>query len=214
MRDFNGMTRSDVRRGPTRKSGRNSAGSGLERASNRDGDAVPLRGFFSELPAPGARERVVLRPPVVLGRLPGRCEPPRFLEAMQCGKERAGLNHERPARDLLDAAGDAEPCCSPVVSAFRIRRSSVPWRSVVREDDISCSLSSFDTRAQHGEFPIECQPETRKRKDRQPLRFNERRWNAARPAAGSRPFQEMPYRRRQWRPRLPCPDTHVRRGRT
>src|SRR5262249_40643559 len=85
------------------------------------------------LPArPG--ERVVLRPPIVLGGLPFRGEPTRFLEAMEGRGQRAGLDHEGAARDLFDAARDAEAV--PLAGRERLQDQQVEralqqWRSLV-----------------------------------------------------------------------------------
>src|SRR3977135_2452776 len=58
----------------------------------------------------GSREAVVLGAAIVLGVAPFRLQPPFVVQAVERGKQRAGLHLERAARDLLDAAGDPEPC--------------------------------------------------------------------------------------------------------
>ena len=80
----------------------------FERAGNGERDLVPLRGFLAELFAARAGERVVLRAPVVLRRLPGGSQPSGFFQTVQCRKQGTGLDDERPVRELFDAARDAK----------------------------------------------------------------------------------------------------------
>src|SRR5690606_12143191 len=70
--------------------------------------ARPVRGLGLELRPPGARESIVLGAAGVLGAAPLGVEPSRALEAMDRGEQRARVALEDAARDLLDAAGDAE----------------------------------------------------------------------------------------------------------
>src|SRR5207302_1361147 len=86
---------------------------GLERAPDREGDALPAFRLGLQLPAPGARQLVVLRAPLVLGVAPLGGEPTLFFQAIERGKQRAGLDDERAVRDLLDAAGDPEAVLRP-----------------------------------------------------------------------------------------------------
>ena len=62
----------------------------------------------SSCSSPGGGELVVLGAPVVLRGSPARGERPGVLEAVQGGEERPGPDVEGVARDLLDAARDAE----------------------------------------------------------------------------------------------------------
>jgi hypothetical protein len=80
----------------------------LQRPGNRYNDPVPLRGLFPKLLAARSCQRVVLRAPIILGRLPSRIELTRLFEAMQGGEQRTWLNDERAARDLFDPTRDAE----------------------------------------------------------------------------------------------------------
>ena len=81
---------------------------GLEQPSDGGDAAVPVGGFGLELLSSRARERVELRPARVLGIAPLGVEPAGALESLQGGEERPGIDLEHAARDLLDAAGDAE----------------------------------------------------------------------------------------------------------
>ena len=65
-------------------------------------------GLDLELFPAGARERVELRAARVLRLAPLGVEPARALQPLERGEERAGIDLEHAARDLLDAPRDAE----------------------------------------------------------------------------------------------------------
>src|SRR2546422_261863 len=104
----------------------------------RDGqrDLIPVRGFFVQLSPSGTGEGVVLGPSVVLGGLPFGREPARLLQAMEGGEEGARLHGEGAARDLLDAARDAEP----VEGA---------GRQGLQDEEIEGTLKQCSARARH-----------------------------------------------------------------
>jgi hypothetical protein len=77
----------------------------VEGARHAERNAIPLRGFLFQLPAARAGQRVLFRPAVVLGRLPGRGEPARLLEAVESREQGSELHDERAACDLLNSAG-------------------------------------------------------------------------------------------------------------
>ena len=82
---------------------------GFQDSCDRRRPTRPVRGLGVELSPSRAREAVVLRASRV-GRLtPLGVEPSSALETVQRGEQRAGVDLEHAARDLLDAAGDAEP---------------------------------------------------------------------------------------------------------
>src|SRR5207245_6434812 len=80
----------------------------FQQTRERGHPARPVGGLELELLLSGARERIELRPARVLGPAPLGVEPPGALQALERGEERAGVHLEDAARDLLDAAGDAE----------------------------------------------------------------------------------------------------------
>src|SRR5687767_888426 len=69
---------------------------------------APVGGFDLELFSAGAREREVSRTARVLGFPPLGVEPSGAFEPLQRGEERSRVDLEDAARDLLDAAADAE----------------------------------------------------------------------------------------------------------
>ena len=81
---------------------------GLDRRSDRRGDALPAGGFRVQVLPAGLREAVVLRLAPILGLTPFRGQPSLFLEAMQGRKERPRFHFEHAAGDLGDAPRDAE----------------------------------------------------------------------------------------------------------
>ena len=88
-------------------------------------------------------ERVVLGPPVVLGRVPGRLEPAGFFEPMQGRKQRAGLRREGAAGQLRDAGRHAEPV--QLAGAERLEDQEIEGalQEIAREADVF--ISSSDT---------------------------------------------------------------------
>src|ERR1051326_5395660 len=76
---------------------------GLEDERHRGREALPFVDFLAEGFAPVLREAVVARPPIVLGGLPIAFDPAAMLETLQRGVERALVDVESSARDLLDA---------------------------------------------------------------------------------------------------------------
>src|SRR2546427_5045957 len=87
---------------------RHGSGLGAEEAGDGGDAARPVGGFGIELFAAGAGQGVVLRAARVLGFAPLAAQPAAPLEPLERGKERAGVDLEDAARDLLDAAGDTE----------------------------------------------------------------------------------------------------------
>src|SRR5436189_84412 len=69
----------------------------------------PLGGFGLELLPAGPGERVEPGATRVLRLSPFGIEPAGALQPLQGGEERSGVDLEDAARDLLHAAGDAEP---------------------------------------------------------------------------------------------------------
>ena len=68
---------------------------------------LPLAFFGFELLAPGFREFVVFRAAVVIGGAPAGLDPAAAFEAMQRRIQRALLNLQNLARDLMEALGNA-----------------------------------------------------------------------------------------------------------
>src|SRR5262249_10738472 len=79
-----------------------------EHLAHREHDALPLLGLALQLPAPRGLEAVRLDAVAVLRLAPRADDGAVLLEAVEGGKEGAGLDHEGAARDLLDALGDRE----------------------------------------------------------------------------------------------------------
>src|SRR5215469_10541142 len=69
--------------------------------------ALPFPFFVRDLPAAGGGEAVEAGAAIVLGRTPVGGDEAFLLELEQRGIERAVVDGERVAGDLLDAAGDA-----------------------------------------------------------------------------------------------------------
>src|SRR5688572_25400101 len=101
----------DERADATRQLAQESHGSslGLEQTCHGGYAPRPVGSLGLELPSSRARELVELRAPRVLRLPPFGVEPAGALEALQGGEERARVHLEHTARDLLDAARDAEP---------------------------------------------------------------------------------------------------------
>src|SRR5206468_8801130 len=76
----------------------------------RDGGrpAAPVSRLDLELLAAGAREAVVLRSARILRRTPLSVEPPRALEPVEGGEQRAWIDLKHVACDLLDPARNPE----------------------------------------------------------------------------------------------------------
>src|SRR5271154_3659988 len=99
----------------------------LQRVCHGERNLRPFFGFDFKLGAARLREPVILRAAVVFRFAPERAEPVRFLHAVQCGKERAGLDDKCPLRDLLDAAGDAQTM-------------ELSWSKRLENEQIECAL--------------------------------------------------------------------------
>src|SRR3954463_2134073 len=84
------------------------SGPGFQQARNRGRTPMPVRRFSVELFPAGACEGIELRAAGVWRLPPFRIEPAGALETLQGGEERSGIHFEHAARDLLDAARDAE----------------------------------------------------------------------------------------------------------
>ena len=100
-----------ARRRPARESagtdrGGSCASRQLHHAADGRGHALPLAGFDRQLPAPGWREPVVLRPPAQLRDGPLGVDPALVLEAMERRVERALVDLQDVLGDLLDALRD------------------------------------------------------------------------------------------------------------
>src|SRR5438270_2497491 len=74
---------------------------------DRRGEPPPTCGFVAELPLPGFRQLVELCLPVVFRRSPLRVDPAAILEAVERRIERALIDLQHVARDLLDPLRDA-----------------------------------------------------------------------------------------------------------
>jgi hypothetical protein len=81
----------------------------LQDAADGVGHPGPVLALLGELPAPGPRQAVVLRLPVVVGGVPLGVDPPLLLEAVQRRVERPLVHAQHITRDLLDALRDAPP---------------------------------------------------------------------------------------------------------
>src|SRR6185503_4449173 len=81
------------------------APSGFECPVDGRRDTAPLCCFLSELLETLFGQPVVLRAPIVLGRLPDRGEPSGFFQPVECRKQRSRLDMEGAARDVEDSAG-------------------------------------------------------------------------------------------------------------
>src|SRR5262245_34304842 len=75
-------------------------------AADRGRQTRPLRGFAAEMTPAGPRQRVELRPPVVLARAPFSLNPALLLELVQRGIERPVADLQHLARDLTEALAD------------------------------------------------------------------------------------------------------------
>src|SRR5262245_52101922 len=71
-----------------------------------DREPCPALGFTIQVPAPRARQRIELRPAVVLRRPPLRFDPPLLLQLVQRGIERAVAHLQHIVRDLLQPLAD------------------------------------------------------------------------------------------------------------
>src|SRR5215210_4140360 len=80
----------------------------LQQPGDGRGAAGPVRGLDLELFSAGASERVEPRAARVLRLAPLGVEPSGALQPLQGGEEGSGVDLEHSARDLFDAAGDAE----------------------------------------------------------------------------------------------------------
>src|SRR5262249_15625179 len=69
----------------------------------------PVRGLDFELFLSRPGQRIKLGTARVLGLAPLRVEPTGALQPLQCGKQRSRIDPEYALRNLLHAAGDAEP---------------------------------------------------------------------------------------------------------
>ena len=78
-----------------------------QEARHHAGDALPVLRRRRQLPAAGPRDRVELRPSVVLGAAPRRRNPAAMLEAQERGVDGSLVQLQRVVADLLDAARDA-----------------------------------------------------------------------------------------------------------
>ena len=78
----------------------------LQHESNGGGKALPVGLFALELFASGARERIVPGATIVLAGAPLGLNPALLFEAVESGVERALLDLEDVAGNLLDALGD------------------------------------------------------------------------------------------------------------
>src|SRR5262249_44720223 len=83
------------------------ARAGAERGGHRGRHLVPAVGFLAQSTAPCRRELVETGAPVVVGHAPFAVEQPAMFEAIERRIERALLDGERVAGDLLDAEQDA-----------------------------------------------------------------------------------------------------------
>jgi len=97
-------------------------------AADRLRQPLPLLRLAVELASSERRQPVELRALAEIGMPPVGGNPVAMLEAVEGGVERALVDLEDVARDLLDAPEIAQPWSGPVCSVRRIRRSSVPWR--------------------------------------------------------------------------------------
>src|SRR3954471_1925011 len=79
----------------------------LQHARDGGGDPLPVRGFLRELLAPGPRQRVELRAPVVLGITPRRLDPALLLETVERGVERSLVHLQHVLGQLLQPLRDA-----------------------------------------------------------------------------------------------------------
>src|SRR5262249_48802728 len=93
----------------------------------RGRESPPVGGFPLELLSSRPRERVELRAPVVLGRLPLRLDPALLLELVQCGIERAVADLKHLAGHLLQALADR-----PAVERLQ--------REDLQQEQVECSL--------------------------------------------------------------------------
>src|ERR1700735_631191 len=75
---------------------------------NCHGNAIPALGFEFELFTAGPGEAIKLGATIIFGIAPKGRYPALFLHAVQGGEERAGLNDEGTAGDLLNPAGNSE----------------------------------------------------------------------------------------------------------
>src|SRR5581483_3476058 len=115
----------------------------------RDGerDARPLFLFGGQAPAARRRQLVALDPPsLVVDRPLARAEAVGF-EAMQGGKQRAGLDGERAVRDLFEPFGDAE---------------AVPRLELQRAEDQEIQRAFEQLGSRHGRLNIDIRYRTAK----------------------------------------------------
>ena len=98
---------------------------------NGRGHLLPVRQFFFELLAAGFREGVKLGAAIIFGGAPFRADPFLAFQAIERGIERALLDLQDVARDLLDALGDA-----PAVHRFE--------RESFQDQQIERALQNFD----------------------------------------------------------------------
>src|SRR6202789_572198 len=80
----------------------------FQRLGDRERNAIPAPGFEFELFTSGLGKAIKLGAAVIFGIAPEGRDPALFLHAVQRGEERAGLNDEGTAGDLLNPAGNSE----------------------------------------------------------------------------------------------------------
>jgi hypothetical protein len=83
---------------------RHGPSAGAQHELDGSGDALPEHGLLRQLLAPRPRQRVELRPAVVVGLAPFRGDPTLPFHAVEGGVERTLLHHQNVLRTLLDPA--------------------------------------------------------------------------------------------------------------